>query len=93
MLWCFFMSQWLFSLSFVEQGRTVTVKLKTVKFDVKSRASTLLQPVSSAEELYQVASQLLRTEMALCSPSQLRLRLMGELYSSSRIDTVCPGRG
>lgn len=60
------------------QGCTVTLKLKTVFFEVKSHAVTLPKPASSAEELYSAASELLRNEIEACSPSPLKLRLMGE---------------
>ena len=60
------------------QGCTVTLKLKTVHFEVKSHAVTLPKPASSAEELYSAASELLRNEIKACSPSPLKLRLMGE---------------
>ena len=54
------------------------MKLKTVLFEVKSHAVTLTKPASSAEELYSAASELLRSEIKACSPSPLKLRLMGE---------------
>ena len=63
---------------FCSQGCTVTLKLKTVFFEVKSHAVTLSKPASSAEELYSAASELLRNEIKACSPSPLKLRLMGE---------------
>ena len=62
----------------VSQGFTVTLKLKTVNFEVKSRAVTLPKPVCSPEELCSAASELLRTEIKAYSPSVLRLRLMGK---------------
>ena len=53
--------------------------MKTVSFDVRSRGVTLPSPVSSAEELYCTASQLLGAEIKACNPAPLQLRLMGEL--------------
>ena len=65
---------------FTVQGHQVTMKMKTVHFVVKSRSCPTTRPVSSADELYKVASDLLRTEIQSCSPQPLRLRLMGNLY-------------
>nr|XP_054756288.1 DNA polymerase kappa-like [Lytechinus pictus] len=64
------------------QGKTVTVKLKTVEFKVKSRASSLKTPVSSAQEIFAIARDLIRTEIRACHPEPLRLRLMGVRLSS-----------
>ncbi|XP_041464447.1 DNA polymerase kappa-like [Lytechinus variegatus] len=64
------------------QGKTVTVKLKTVDFKVKSRASSLKTPVSSAQEIFAIARDLIRTEIRACHPEPLRLRLMGVRLSS-----------
>ena len=36
--------------------------------------------VSSADELFNVAKNLLKTEIRVCQPEPLRLRLMGEIY-------------
>ena len=55
----------------------MAVKLKTVDFEVKTRAVTLSRAVSSAEQLYSAASELLGAEIRACAPSPLRLRLMG----------------
>ncbi|KAG5841209.1 hypothetical protein ANANG_G00197140 [Anguilla anguilla] len=59
------------------KGKTVTVKLKNVNFEVKTRASTLSSVVSSEEEIFAVAKDLLKTEIDNASPHPLRLRLMG----------------
>lgn len=59
------------------QARTVTVKMKTVAFEVKSRGSTLPSFICKCEELYHVASDLLQQEISACGPAPLRLRLMG----------------
>ena len=45
------------------QGRTVTIKLKNVNFEVKTRASTVSSVVSTAEEIFAIAKDLLRTEI------------------------------
>ncbi|XP_037385911.1 DNA polymerase kappa isoform X2 [Talpa occidentalis] len=59
------------------KGRTVTIKLKNVDFEVKTRASTVSSVVSTAEEIFAIAKELLRTEIDADSPHPLRLRLMG----------------
>ncbi|XP_060057034.1 DNA polymerase kappa isoform X4 [Erinaceus europaeus] len=58
------------------KGRTVTVKLKNVNFEVKTRASTVSSVVSTAEAIFAVARELLRTEIDAAFPHPLRLRLM-----------------
>ncbi|EHA97442.1 DNA polymerase kappa [Heterocephalus glaber] len=59
------------------KGRTVTVKLKNVNFEVKTRASTVSSVVSTTEEIFAIAKELLRTEIDADFPYPLRLRLMG----------------
>lgn len=59
------------------KGRTVTIKLKNVDFEVKTRASTVSSVVSTAEEIFAIAKELLRTEIDADFPQPLRLRLMG----------------
>ncbi|XP_054842201.1 DNA polymerase kappa [Eublepharis macularius] len=59
------------------KARTVTLKLKNVNFEVKTRASTVLSAVSTEEEIFAVAKELLKTEMEGVAPQPLRLRLMG----------------
>ncbi|XP_041956006.1 DNA polymerase kappa isoform X2 [Alosa sapidissima] len=59
------------------KGKTVTLKLKNVSFVVKQRASTLQCAVSSAEEIFAAAKELLRVEIDAVKPEPLRLRLMG----------------
>ena len=76
---------------FTVQGHQVTMKMKTVHFVVKSRSCPTTRPVSSADELYKVASELLRTEIQLCSPQPLRLRLMGKSYHCKNVIS-CPCR-
>lgn len=64
------------------KGRTVTIKLKNVNFEVKTRASTVSSVVSTAEEIFAIAKELLRTEIDADFPHPLRLRLMGVRVSS-----------
>ncbi|KAM8962339.1 DNA polymerase kappa isoform 2-T2 [Pelodytes ibericus] len=59
------------------KGKTVTLKLKNVKFEVKTRASTVTCGVSTEEEIFSVAKEILRTEIDSTAPEPLRLRLMG----------------
>lgn len=62
---------------FFLKGKTVTLKLKNVNFEVKTRALTLPSPVATVDEIFAVAKDLLRTERENESPQPLRLRLMG----------------
>ncbi|NXK10951.1 POLK polymerase, partial [Herpetotheres cachinnans] len=59
------------------KGKTVTLKLKNVNFEVKTRASTVLSSVSTEEEIFAVAKDLLGTEIDRVAPHPLRIRLMG----------------
>eukprot|EP00124_Ichthyophonus_hoferi_P003807 Ihof_evm4s357 gene=Ihof_evmTU4s357 len=58
------------------QGRTVTLKLKTVDFDVRTRATTFDRMVKASEDLFDAARKLLVTEYE-AGGGTLRLRLMG----------------
>ncbi|XP_072564876.1 DNA polymerase kappa isoform X2 [Paramormyrops kingsleyae] len=59
------------------KGKTVTVKLKNVNFEVKTRALTLSSVVSTEEEIFAAAKDLLKAEIDHVSPHPLKLRLMG----------------
>ncbi|NXJ01698.1 POLK polymerase, partial [Psophia crepitans] len=59
------------------KGKTVTLKLKNVNFEVKTRASTVLSAVSTEEEIFAIAKDLLGTEIDSVAPHPLRIRLMG----------------
>lgn len=59
------------------KGKTVTLKLKNVNFEVKTRASTVMSSVSTEEEIFAVAKDLLGTEIDSVAPHPLRIRLMG----------------
>ncbi|NXF84126.1 POLK polymerase, partial [Sclerurus mexicanus] len=59
------------------KGKTVTLKLKNVNFEVKTRASTVLSSVSTEEEIFAVAKDLLGSEIDSIAPHPLRIRLMG----------------
>lgn len=75
-------------MTIIFQGRTVTLKIKTVDFEVKTRGCTLPHPLSTADEIYNTASELLRLEIRARSPKLLRLRLMGEcIFGVSKGET------
>nr|XP_003216301.1 PREDICTED: DNA polymerase kappa isoform X2 [Anolis carolinensis] len=59
------------------KARTVTLKLKNVNFEVKTRATTVLSAVSTEEEIFAIAKDLLGSEIVSVAPQPLRLRLMG----------------
>ena len=64
------------------KGKTVTIKLKTVNFEVKSRSLSPVNPVSTYEEIFLAAKELLKDEINACFPDPLRLRLMGVRLSN-----------
>uniref|UniRef100_A0A8C2WX01 DNA polymerase kappa n=1 Tax=Cyclopterus lumpus TaxID=8103 RepID=A0A8C2WX01_CYCLU len=64
------------------KGKTVTLKLKNVNFEVKTRALTLLYAVATVDDIFAVAKDLLKTEIDNESPQPLRLRLMGVRISA-----------
>uniref|UniRef100_A0A3Q1HH60 DNA polymerase kappa n=1 Tax=Anabas testudineus TaxID=64144 RepID=A0A3Q1HH60_ANATE len=64
------------------KGKTVTLKLKNVNFEVKTRALTLQYAVATADEIFAVAKDLLKMEIENESPQPLRLRLMGVRISA-----------
>ncbi|XP_050965057.1 DNA polymerase kappa isoform X2 [Labeo rohita] len=59
------------------KGKTVTLKLKNVKFEVKTKAFTLQYAVCTEEEIFAAAKDLLKAEIDSVSPQPLKLRLMG----------------
>ncbi|CAJ1068895.1 DNA polymerase kappa [Xyrichtys novacula] len=64
------------------KGKTVTLKLKNVNFEVKTRATTMPYAVATVDEIFAVAKDLLKTEIDNESPQPLRLRLMGVRISA-----------
>ena len=72
----------------IMQGRTITVKMKTANFEVKSRGLTLLQSVSRSGDIFQVASSLLQQEIESCGQIPLKLRLLGK-SNLQLASTVC----
>ncbi|XP_071952086.1 DNA polymerase kappa-like isoform X2 [Antedon mediterranea] len=63
-------------------GKTVSIKLKNDKFQVKTRSSSVSHAIDSLEAIYASASELLRLEIIACHPDPLKLRLMGVRMSS-----------
>ena len=59
------------------KGKTVTLKMKTSDFNVKSRGVTLPRLIFKDEELFQAASSLLQQEVKCVGPAPLKLRLIG----------------
>ncbi|KAK7173521.1 hypothetical protein R3I93_003367 [Phoxinus phoxinus] len=59
------------------KGKTVTLKLKNVNFEVKTKAFTLQYAVCTEEDIFAAAKDLLKAEIDSVSPPPLKLRLMG----------------
>ena len=58
----------------------MTLKIKTVGFDVKTRSFTLSHYTNDEALLLKAAQMLLQTEINAELPGALRLRLMGVWY-------------
>lgn len=56
----------------------MALKLKTVQFDVRTRAHTLGSYTQDFDKIFAAARDILRAEIANVSPAPLRLRLMGK---------------
>ncbi|XP_059155374.1 uncharacterized protein LOC131940665 isoform X2 [Physella acuta] len=72
-------------------GKTVTLKIKLVNFEVKTRSHTLPHHTSDERVIFNAAKLLLQTEREALLPDLLRLRLMGIRMSklmSSRTHTT-----
>lgn len=63
------------------QGKTVTLKYKTVEFDIRTRAETVSYDVSTYEQIFAIAKELLEIEITK-NGGRLKLRLMGVRLSS-----------
>jgi len=59
------------------KGKTVTLKIKTVTFEVHTRAQTIAHYTNDARQINLVARRLLCTEIDNAAPQPLELRLMG----------------
>ena len=57
----------------------MTIKLKTVEFELKTRGKTVANLTNQQSIIYAAARELLRTEIQACEPQPLKLRLMGKL--------------
>ncbi|CAG2224215.1 POLK [Mytilus edulis] len=71
------------------KGKTVSIKIKTVEFEVKTRAHTLKDYTSDSDLIYAAAKELLRVEIQAIAPNPLRLRLMGVRMSSLLHQNLC----
>ena len=60
-------------------GKTLTLKLKTTAFEVRTRAYTLAQHIHTAEDIRNVALRLLQAEL----PVEIRLMVRSWLANSS----------
>lgn len=60
-------------------GRTLTVKLKATSFAVKSKSVTLAKPTNTAEEMFDAAVELVRTEFPIS------IRLLGIRCALARV--------
>ena len=58
----------------------MTLKIKTVKFEVKTRAQSLRFHTSEIGPIFNAARDLLKTEMKTASSRPLKLRLMGKVF-------------
>ncbi|XP_033634721.1 DNA polymerase kappa-like isoform X2 [Asterias rubens] len=63
-------------------GKTVTIKLKTVKFEVKTKSYSVPSYIQTADCIFRVAKDLLKAEINDCKSEPLRLRLMGVRISN-----------
>ncbi|GFS07894.1 DNA polymerase kappa [Elysia marginata] len=66
-------------------GKTLTLKIKTVEFEVKTRSYTLAHYTNDETTLFKAAQALLQTEIDAALPGFLHLRLMGV-----RMSKLCP---
>ena len=66
-------------------GKTLTLKLKTTAFEVRTRAYTLAQHIHTAEDIRNVALRLLQAEL----PVEIRLMVRSWLAHSS-VNTIGP---
>ncbi|ESN92079.1 hypothetical protein HELRODRAFT_116221 [Helobdella robusta] len=58
-------------------AKTITLKIKTMKFEVKTRAKTLQTYTNQFCTIYLCAMSLLKDELGVCVSQSLKIRLMG----------------
>eukprot|EP00794_Sanderia_malayensis_P020641 gene20641-22676_t len=58
-------------------GRNITLKIKLANFEVKTRTKTINNYIHSEEDLFLVAKDILKNQIANAMPNKLSLRLMG----------------
>ncbi|XP_071104269.1 DNA polymerase kappa-like [Haliotis cracherodii] len=71
------------------RGKTVSIKIKTVKFEVKTRAHSLPNHTAEYQDIFTAARELLRVEIQAVQPQALRLRLMGVRLSNLLHHSLC----
>ncbi|XP_046546456.1 DNA polymerase kappa-like [Haliotis rubra] len=71
------------------RGKTVSIKIKTVKFEVKTRAHSLAHHTAEYQDIFTAARELLRVEIQAVQPQALRLRLMGVRLSNLLHQSSC----
>ncbi len=57
------------------KGRTVTLKLKTTNFEVRTRAATLARHISGYDDIFREALKLLRPELPITIRLMVRLMI------------------
>ena len=76
-------------------GRTVTLKLKSAEFRIRTRATTMMAPTQLADVIHRGASELLRREVD-GTPYRLigvGVSMLGEASGEDPIDLADPGLG
>ncbi|XP_036365843.1 DNA polymerase kappa-like isoform X2 [Octopus sinensis] len=71
-------------------GRTVSLKIKTVDFEVKTKSQTLTRHTCDEVQIYNVARNLLQLEIQNSMPKPFRLRLMGVRMSNLILSSQFP---
>ena len=69
------------------KGRTVTLKLKTTTFEVRTRAATLARHISGYDDIFREALKLLRPELPIIIRLMVRLRTASLRYCATGSQT------
>ncbi|KAL5004077.1 hypothetical protein ScPMuIL_017533 [Solemya velum] len=72
-----------------EDMMLITLKIKTVTFQVKTKAQSLSSHTCDMKSISGVACELLKNEIQSCFPSPLKLRLMGVRMSNLLLQKDC----